>query len=1079
LKFLKQLTKPHYSITDEISKRKSRLLSFILIGLQLISMPFGILYFLHTNLHIEQNIFAVILLLIIVYFINKIGKYRLSIFILVLSFPAVQLADLLLNISFNPASTISFLVVGIVLSGIFMDFTDIIIVSSVYTAAIILIGFTARSAIPDFKIIISPLMINVVVAIFIILHSIHNRGIMKYQHEKLAESEERYRTLFEESPAALWEYDASKLKSYIDKLKKHGVADFKEYFDTHPDELLKCNELMLVTAANKRLVELYNTGNVDNFIKDHDKIFKDKNIDRFKEQLLALLSGSTALQGENTHYTMDGREIKVFTQLAIPPRCRDNWAKFLISVIDITQLKIMEEKLKKRAHFLELVSNVGRLINRELNTDELLLTTVSSISEILGYYNNSIWFVHGNSLILKAYSFSSIENAQGKLAKITGQKLPKEGIIGWAVNDNEVKYVPDVTTNSHFVKHGVELRTKSECAIPLKGKDRIIGALDIQSDSVNAFTQEDIYILTTVADQISAALQNAELFGDAQKRAERLSAVNRMAEAVNSTLEVDELLKRTYETIKELFTFDAFYIALYHEKSKTVDYRISIDRGSYLKPYVKPLEEALVSTVLVIQTGSPLNLDNVQKYREEHLDTEHWGIDEPPDTILAVPLRISEGVTGIISIQSYRGIHYSSEDMEFLATLADQTAIALENARLFKNLQSELIRRKNLEDQLVQAQKMEAIGRLAGGIAHDFNNLLTAIIGYTDLLLTEVSNDYFKDELNEIKKASKRAALLTSQLLAFGRKQFLSMEILDINLVIKDMENMLKRLIREDIDLHILLSKEPCPVETDPGQLSQVIMNLIVNAKDAMPKGGKLTIETSNVELGEDYMKDHFHIKPGLYSMIAVSDTGSGMDAETIKHIFEPFFTTKGIGEGTGLGLSMVYGIIKQTGGEIMVYSEPGYGTTFKIYLPKAVQDRAFTERGKTNSKQERQGSETILLVEDEPVVCKVTARVLKNAGYTVLRAGTADEAREIYKKKYKQVDLLITDVIMPGDLSGSDLAGRLLEKDPGLKVLYISGYTENTIVHHGVLNPGIYFLQKPFTPEALLEQVHKIIKNS
>ncbi len=734
----------------------------------------------------------------------------------------------------------------------------------------------------------------------------------------------------------------------------------------------------------------------------------------------------------------------------------------------------MREILKKRVHFLELVSQVGRIINRELDTEQLLRTTVSSISSILGYYNNSIWFTDGNSLFLRAYSFSG----KNKMAKITNKQYPVEGVIGWAIKDCEVKYVPDVNNNRYYIKHRIKLKTKSECTIPLKQKNIIIGALDIQSDAIDAFSDEDIHILNIVADQLSVALQNAKLYGEATRQAERLSAVNTMAEAVNTTLKSDELLEKAYGIIKDLFSFDVFYLALYDEKNETLDYRIFIDKKIRKEPARKHLNEGHVSALQVIKSRKALNIENLSEYLKDSPDIKQQEIAELPITLLAVPLRIGERITGVISIQSYSKNVYSKEDEEFLYTLADQIAIALENARLFKNLRNELIQRKNVEDQLVQAQKMEAVGRLAGGIAHDFNNLLTAIIGYTDLLFTEVTDEHIISELTEIKKASRRAATLTSQLLAFSRKQFLSLEILDINRVVMDMESMLRRLIREDIDLEIVLSRDPCLVKSDRGQLNQVIMNLAVNARDVMPKGGKLTIETANVELGEEYIKEHLDVRPGYYVMLAVSDTGSGMDRETIKHIFEPFFTTKEPGKGTGLGLSMAYGIIKQSNGEIYVYSEPGKGTIFKIYLPGVEPGRQTTKTNKTQAYTHLKGSEVILLVEDDDIVRRVTAKILTNAGYTVFKAGTGMEAIELSTQVHSGIDLIITDVVIRGKISSTEMINNLIKKYPGLKVMYISGYTENTVVHRGILKPGIFFLQKPFSPEPLLKKVRETIEN-
>ncbi len=384
--------------------------------------------------------------------------------------------------------------------------------------------------------------------------------------------------------------------------------------------------------------------------------------------------------------------------------------------------------------------------------------------------------------------------------------------------------------------------------------------------------------------------------------------------------------------------------------------------------------------------------------------------------------------------------------------------------------------RKQLEGQLVQAQKMEAVGRLAGGVAHDFNNLLTAISGYTQLILTELKEgDPMFADLLEVKKAATRAASLTHQLLAFSRRQILQPQILNVNSIIAEMDNMLQRLIGEDIELIIIPGENLAPIKADYGQIEQVIMNLVINARDAMPNGGKLMIETANVELSEDYSRTHLAIKPGLYIMLAVSDTGIGMSEEIQSHLFEPFFTTKEIGKGTGLGLATVYGIVKQSEGNIWVYSEPGQGTTFKIYLPQVLEKVVIEERGQA-AVTEFGGSETILLVEDEDVVRDLAHRVLEKYGYTVLEASQGEDALRICQQFQGEIHLLITDVIMP-KISGPELAKQLRPIRPQMKLLYVSGYTDSSIVHHGVMDEGVPFLQKPFTPQVLLRKVRQVLE--
>ncbi|HKV24432.1 MAG TPA: ATP-binding protein [Candidatus Acidoferrum sp.] len=383
--------------------------------------------------------------------------------------------------------------------------------------------------------------------------------------------------------------------------------------------------------------------------------------------------------------------------------------------------------------------------------------------------------------------------------------------------------------------------------------------------------------------------------------------------------------------------------------------------------------------------------------------------------------------------------------------------------------------RKRLEEQLRQSQKMEAIGQLAGGIAHDFNNLLTVIKGYVRMILeSHASDGDVRLFAEHIDSAAERAASLTRHLLAFSRKQVMQPKVIDLNSLISNLDKMLRRVIGEHIEMLTVPAKKIGPIKADPGQIEQVLMNLVVNARDAMPNGGKITVETADIFLDEQYTRDHEGLQPGPYVMLAVSDTGMGMDAATKSRIFEPFFTTKELGRGTGLGLSTVYGIVKQSGGHIWVYSEPGCGTTFKVYFSRVEETPEAIPRPQVFSGAVK-GRETILVVEDDPAVRELTRSALTASGYSVIAAANGQEVSELCARNSESIQLLLTDVVMPG-MNGRQVAEMVCARWPRIRVLFMSGYAENSIVHHGVLDTGIFFLPKPFTPSVLTSKVREVL---
>ena len=443
--------------------------------------------------------------------------------------------------------------------------------------------------------------------------------------------------------------------------------------------------------------------------------------------------------------------------------------------------------------------------------------------------------------------------------------------------------------------------------------------------------------------------------------------------------------------------------------------------------------------------------------------------------MLTVPARVGDRVVGVLSFLTRREEGFSTEDLAIATAFASHAAVALENSRLLHESRRAYDELAQTQGQLEQAQKMDAIGRLAGGVAHDFNNLLTVILGRTDILLTQIkTEDPLRRGIALIQRTAGRAAELTKQLLAFSRKQVLEAVVLDLGVVTTDMKEMLARLIGEDIVLVTNLAATLGHVKADRGQIEQVVMNLAINARDAMPQGGQLVVETANADLDDEYVRRNVGSRPGPHVMLAVSDSGVGIPRELQRHIFEPFFTTKEQGKGTGLGLATVYGIVKQSGGYIEVDSEPGRGTTFRIYLPRVDSASPAAERS-PRAAAPTGGTETILLVEDEDGVRELARDILRSSGYTVLEGRNGAEGLLLGERHQGALDLLLTDVVMPR-MSGRELAERMVSLRPELSVLYMSGYTDDAVIRHGVLGSDTAFLQKPFTPAALVQRVRETL---
>ncbi|HBB88277.1 MAG TPA: hypothetical protein DC047_11735 [Blastocatellia bacterium] len=517
---------------------------------------------------------------------------------------------------------------------------------------------------------------------------------------------------------------------------------------------------------------------------------------------------------------------------------------------------------------------------------------------------------------------------------------------------------------------------------------------------------------------------------------------------------------------------DGMLISLYDAEKKTREFSYCwTDNREFDVSDLAHVPVAEGLTGRAIKSGSVViqnNFDGELKGRGTSVVIGECSAGKTPLSALSAPMTVMGRTVGCVEIQSYQPAAFEQGHASAMRMAANLAATAVENVTLIERDHAK-------EAQLRQSQKMDAIGQLAGGVAHDFNNLLTVINGYSDLALRRLADgDKLAKPLREISKAGARAAGLTRQLLAFSRRQMLQAKVLDLNAVVTEMDTMLQRLIGEDVDLVTILKPALGQIKADPGQLEQVMLNLVVNARDAMPQGGKITIETGHAYLDEAYAREHAGVRCGHHIVLTISDTGSGMDAETQKRIFDPFFTTKEVGKGTGLGLATVYGIVKQSEGSIWVYSELGTGTTFKVYLPR-VDEVVEGEELAGNRRSVPGGSETILLVEDEDLVRDLAVEILEEFGYVVITAANGEEGLRICKEFAGGIDLLISDVVMPR-MSGRELAQHISVLRPETKVLFMSGYTDDAIVRHGILEEDMAFIQKPFLPDALARKAREVL---
>jgi GAF domain-containing protein/CheY-like chemotaxis protein len=739
------------------------------------------------------------------------------------------------------------------------------------------------------------------------------------------------------------------------------------------------------------------------------------------------------------------------------------------AAVALDNARLYAEATRRRRQAEEL-ARLAQVVTASLDLPEVLERVARAATDLLPDSASRIWVAEGDRLVLRAESGVHSPPRSGlKTVLALG-----EGLTGHVALTRRPLVVEDVIADPRAV-NAAWMRAEgyaSLLSVPLLVRDRLVGVLSLLTRHRHRFDAEELDSLASFGTQAAIAIDNARLLEDSRTRQGRLETLLEITCELSRIQSLDSLLERIAGACGRLLSAEAVALRL-AEGEELVTAADWGDGDEAFPTRRLRLGESLSGRVAV--SGQPLLVqDPASDPRAIGAHRDAWrrlGYR----AFLGVPARAGERVIGVLAVLTRRAAGFSPEDVAIATAFASQAAVALENARLLHETQRAYVDLSQTQAQLAHAQKMEAVGRLAGGIAHDFNNLLTVILGRTDLLLRTLKpGDPLFRGIELVRSTAGRAADLTRRLLAFSRKQVLQPAVLDLNAVIKGLEPMLGRLIGEDISLLTRLDPELGPVRADPGQLEQVIMNLAVNARDAMPAGGRLTLQTANVEIDAAFARRHVGARPGPHVMLAVSDTGTGMTPEVQAHLFEPFFTTKETGKGTGLGLATVYGIVSQSGGCIAVETAPGRGTTFHIYLPRAEERAAAPSVGAAPDPAPR-GTETILLVEDEEGVRELARDILRAHGYTVLEARHGGEALLTCERHPGPIALLLSDAVMP-QMSGRELAARLAPLRPEMKVLYISGYTDDATVRHGVLDSSVALLQKPFTPDMLLRKVRDIL---
>jgi signal transduction histidine kinase len=734
----------------------------------------------------------------------------------------------------------------------------------------------------------------------------------------------------------------------------------------------------------------------------------------------------------------------------------------------------LHDEAERRRGAAESLFDVGRLVSQSLDPQEVQRRVADSVRRLVGARRACLFQLDaasGTFTILAASADPSLPAGDDPTAGLAAVRL--------AVSDRRPVGTPDFMADSRLAPPaGDESEPdRAVLAVPLLVGAEVVGALAVRDRAGRLFAAEDARLLEAFADEAAIALENARLYAesrgllaDYRRRVEELSVLYDLSRVLTGQLDMDRLANALLREVGRVMDAGSMLVLLYDEPRRELEVVVELVAG-VPRPARTRYAAGVGLSSWVAEHREPIRTDDYGAA------CQAAGVAPVPVALafpywIGVPMIADDQVVGVLALRSATR-PFSEADARLLTNIAGLAALTVRSARLHAATAHAYDQLSRALEQLAQSRKMEAIGRLAGGVAHDFNNLLTVIKGRSQLILDRLEPEHpLRRQIGLIEQMAERAASLTRQLLAFSRRQTLEPRVLSLNAVVQGLTAMLGRLLGEDIELTVRLDPAVAAVRADPTQLEQVIINLVANARDAMPDGGKVTIETANAELAEASVEPPHDVAPGPYVRLTVRDSGVGMDVATQARLFEPFFTTKEVGKGTGLGLATVYGIVRQSGGTIAVHSTAGTGSTFDVYLPRAA-DVAASGAAGAPAAVIPDGGGTVLLVEDEDAVRELAREILQERGYVVLEARNGREALEVAARTPGPISLLLTDVVMPG-MSGPDLARRLIIGRPALKILYVSGHPDRA-ADGEARAPGL-FLHKPFSPEALAAKVREAL---